>query len=184
MSNATYFSINITINQHVVYEMVGKAYSLMKLNKMLDTIDTAGCRQDNWSLVKTNFIKNVHVLQDDEGLHLIINHKQWDGNNDLTEVVNCINTFFPYAEGVMTAIKSDEYVPEIMFFTRYGNETDRDKVKFVQAQNTVQPYKEADHDSNLTDDEKATLERFINDFMSEDDELKCRVNEILKKHIV
>ena len=50
--------------------------------------------------------------------------------------------------------------------------------------NTVQPYIKADHDSDLTDAEKATLERFINDFMAEDAELKHRVNEILKKHIV
>jgi hypothetical protein len=163
--------------------MVGKAYSLMKLNKMLETLDKAGCKQGNWSLMTTNFIKSVHVLQDDEGLHLIINHRQYEGENDLNEVVNCINTFFPYAEGVMTTIKPDEYAPEIMFFTRYGNETDRENVKFVQTHNTVQPYIEADHDSDLTDAEKATLERFINDFTTEDDELKYRVNEIIKKHI-
>lgn len=184
MSNAIHFSINIKINQYVDFYMVGKAYSLMKLNKMLEMLDKAGHKQGNWSLMTTNFIKRVHVLQDDEGLHLIINHEQYEGENDLNEVVNCINTFFPYAKGVMTIIRPDEYIPEIMFFTRYGNETNPENVKFVQTHNTVTPYIEADHDSDLTNAEKATLERFINDFTTEDDELKCRVNEILKKHIV
>lgn len=188
MGHRTTMNVNIKINDFINYSKAGKAFSLLTLRQMIDRLSDAPVEDEPYSTFTSVMHvigkDSINIIQNYEELYLVINTRLKNYNKEIETLADAIHEFFPYAEGTILTVEDEHPQPEIVFFTRYGNETDRDKVKFVQAQNTVQPYKEADHDSNLTNDEKATLERFINDFTTEDDELKCRVNEIVKKHIV
>lgn len=186
MGHRITLNVNVKINDFINYSKAGKAFSLLTLRKMIDSLSDEPIEDEPYTMFTSVMHvigkDSINVIQNYEELYLVINTRLKNYNKEIETLADAIHEFFPYAEGTMLTIEDERYQPEIVFFTRDGLVENMNNVKF-DTDNGVMPYVKADFDSELEADEEDVLDEFIKTFLEADSELLKRVQEIVTNHV-
>lgn len=186
MGHRTTLNVNVKINDFINYSKAGKAFSLLTLRKMIDSLSDEPIEDEPYTMFTSVMHvigkDSINVIQNYEELYLVINTRLKNYNKEIETLADAIHEFFPYAEGTMLTIEDERYQPEIVFFTRDGLVENMNNVKF-DTDNGVMPYVKADFDSELEADEEDVLDEFIKTFLEADSELLKRVQETVTNHV-
>ena len=186
MGHRTTLNVNVKINDFINYSKAGKAFSLLTLRKMIDSLSDEPIEDEPYTMFTSVMHvigkDSINVIQNYGELYLVINTRLKNYNKEIETLADAIHEFFPYAEGTVLTIEDEYYQPELMFFTRDGLVENMNNVKF-DTDNGVMPYVKADFDSELEADEEDVLDEFIKTFLEADSELLKRVQEIVANHV-
>ena len=188
MGHRTTLNVNVKINDFINYSKAGKAFSLLTLRKMIDSLSDEPIEDEPYTMFTSVMHvigkDSINVIQNYEELYLVINTRLKNYNKEIETLADAIHEFFPYTEGTMLTIEDERYQPEIVFFTRDGLIKDSVKnVRFEQNDKTVMPYVRAAYCDEITFEEDGILSAFIKNFLNADGNLLDEVRKIVDKYV-